>query len=108
VCAKTRELVVSFSVPCTGCTLCSLPAEVNVSKFDMVELPYCAGHGTWRLSFDALHGLVRENRIMSVYGLSRTVVLHLLQAKSRLTPFRAHHKLLRVAPTFARLFIIIR
>ena len=37
---------------------------------------------------------------MSVYGLSRTVVLHLLQANSRLTPLRAHHKLLLVAPTF--------
>jgi len=42
VCAKTQELVVSFSVPCTGCTSCSLPAEVHVSKFDVVEFPYCA------------------------------------------------------------------
>ena len=59
-CAKTRELVVSFSVPCTWCTSCSLPAEVHVSKFDIVEFLYCAGYGTWRLLFDVLHGLVRE------------------------------------------------
>ena len=36
---------------------------------------------------------------MSVYGLSRTVVPHLLQANCRLTPLRAHHKQLLVAPT---------
>ena len=35
---------------------------------------------------------------MSVYGLSRTVVPHLLQANSRLTPLRAHHKLLLWPP----------
>ena len=39
------------------------------------------------------------NRIVSVYGLSRTVVPHLLQANCRLTPLRAHHKQLLVAPT---------
>ena len=60
VCAKTQELVVSFSVPCTGCTSCSLPAEVHVSKFDIVEFLHCAGYGTWRFLFDALHCLVRE------------------------------------------------
>jgi len=60
VCVKTRELVVSFSVPCTGCTSCSFPAEVHVSEFDMVEFPYCAGYGTWRLQLNALHGPVRE------------------------------------------------
>ena len=49
----------------------------------------------------------RNNRIMSVYGLSRTVVPHLLQANSRLTQSRAHHKQLLVDPTFARVFIII-
>jgi len=47
------------------------------------------------------------NRIMSVYGLTRTAVMHLLQANSRLTPLRAHHKLLLVAPPFARVFITI-
>ena len=71
MCAKTRELVVSFSVPCTGCTLCSLPAEVNVSKFEMVELPYCAGHGTWRLQLDALHGQVRELAGSCLLGASK-------------------------------------
>jgi len=47
-------------------------------------------------------GLPRQdhvNRIVSVYGLSRTVVPHLLQANCRLTPLRAHHKQLLVAPT---------
>ena len=48
MCAKTRELVFSFSVPCAGCTSCSLPAEVHVSKFDMVEFPYCAGYVIYR------------------------------------------------------------
>ena len=46
VCARTRELVFSFGVPCAGCTSCSLPAEVHVSEFDMVEFPYCAGYST--------------------------------------------------------------
>jgi len=54
------------------------------------------------------NGLKLYNRILSVYGFSRTVVPHLLQANSRFTPLRAHHKLLLVAPTFARVFIIIR
>ena len=52
--------------------------------------------------------MTRNNRTMSECGLSRTVVPHLLQANSRLTPLRAHHKLLLVDPTFARVFIIIR
>ena len=47
------------------------------------------------------------NRIMSVYGLSRTVVLHTV-ANSRLTPLMAHHKLLLVVPKFARVFVINR
>jgi len=44
---------------------------------------------------------------MSVYGLQRIVVPYLLQAHSRSTQLRAYHKLLLVAPTFARVFIII-
>jgi len=71
VCAKTRELVVSFSVPCTGYTSCSLLAEVHFPKFDMVEIPYCAGHGTWRLQLDALHGQVRELAGSCLLGASK-------------------------------------
>ena len=58
--AKTLELVVSFSVPFAGCTSCSFTAEVHVSKSDMVDFPYCAGYGTWRLPFDAFYCPVRE------------------------------------------------
>jgi len=41
-------------------------------------------------------------------GITRNVVPHLLQANSRPAPLRAHHKILLVPPTFARVFIIIR
>jgi len=70
VCVRTRELGFHFGVPCAGCTSCSLQVEVHVSKFDMVEFPYRAGYGTWRLPLDAFYCPVREFAESCLLGAS--------------------------------------